>query len=100
MVRDELIIDYSQTIDNVYENLEDCNATKKRRVLIVFNDKIVDMESKKRLNLLLTELFLRGRKLNILLALISQPCFKVPKTLAMHYFTMKITNKSKLKQIA
>ena len=58
------------------------------------------MESKKRLNLILTELFLRGRKLNILLALISQPCFKVPKTLAMHYFTMKINNKSKLKQIA
>ena len=33
-------IDYSQTIDDVYENLEDCNPTKKRRVLIVFDDMI------------------------------------------------------------
>ena len=39
-------IDYSQTIDGVYENLEDYNPTKKRRVLIVFYDMIADMESK------------------------------------------------------
>ena len=38
-------IDYSQTIDNVYENLEDYNQTKKRRVLIVFDDVIADTES-------------------------------------------------------
>ena len=37
-------IDYSKTIDNVYENLEDYNPTKKRRVLIVFDDMIGDME--------------------------------------------------------
>ena len=37
-------IDYSQTIDDVCENLEDCNRTKKMKVLIVF-DMIVDMES-------------------------------------------------------
>ena len=36
--------DYSQTIDDVCENLEDCNRTKKMKVLIVF-DMIVDMES-------------------------------------------------------
>ena len=39
-------IDYSQTIDGVYENLEDYNPTKKRRVLVVFYDMIADMESK------------------------------------------------------
>ena len=33
-------IDYSQTIDDVYENLEDYNPTKKRRVLILFDDMI------------------------------------------------------------
>ena len=38
-------IDYSQKIDDVYENLEDYNSTKKRRVLIVFDDMIADMES-------------------------------------------------------
>ena len=42
-------IDYSQTIDDVYENLEDYNPTKKRRVLIVFDDMIADMESHKKM---------------------------------------------------
>ena len=41
-------IDYSQTIDDVYENLEDYNPTKKRRVLIVFDDMIADMKSNKK----------------------------------------------------
>ena len=38
----EAFIDYSQTIDDVYENLEDYNPTKKKRVLIVFDDMIAD----------------------------------------------------------
>ena len=42
-------IDYSQTIDDVYENLEDCNPTKKRRVLIVFDDMIRWYESNKKI---------------------------------------------------
>ena len=41
-------IDYSQIIDDVYENLEDYNPTKKRGVLIVFDDMIADMESNKK----------------------------------------------------
>ena len=40
-------IDYSQTINDLYENLEDYNPTKKRRVLIVFDDMIADMDSNK-----------------------------------------------------
>ena len=52
-------IDYSQTIDDVYENLVDYNPTKKRIVLIVFDDMIADMESNKKLNSIATELFLR-----------------------------------------
>ena len=42
-------IDYSQTIDDAYENLEDCNPTKKRRVLIVFDDMIRWYESNKKI---------------------------------------------------
>ena len=60
---------YSQTIDEnyeIYENLEDYNPAKKRRVLKVFDDMIIDMESNKKLSAIVTELFLRGRKLNIL----------------------------------
>ena len=52
-------IDYSQTIDDVYENLENYIPTNKKRVLIVFNDIIADMESKKKLSSKVTELFLR-----------------------------------------
>ena len=68
-------IDYSQTIDDVYENLEDYNPTNKRRVLIVFDDMIVGMESNKRLSPIVTELFLRGRKRNISLVFISQSIY-------------------------
>ena len=60
-------IDYSQTVDDVYENLEDHNSTKNGRVLIVFDDMIADMVANQKLSPIVTELFLRGRKLNILL---------------------------------
>ena len=96
-------IDYSQTIDDAYKNLKDYNQTKKRRVLIVFDDMIADMESKKILSSVVTELFLRGRKLNILLVFISDSYFKVPKTIrpnATHYCIIKIPNKREPLQIA
>ena len=51
---------------------------------------------------IITELFLRGRKLNISLVFIPQSCFKVPKTIrlnATHYFIMKVPNKRELQQI-
>ena len=57
-------IEYSQTIDDVYKNLKDCNPTRKKRMLIVFDDMIADMESNKKLNAKATELLLRGKKLN------------------------------------
>ena len=95
-------INYSETLDDVYENLEDYNPTKKRRVLIKFDDMIADMESNKQLSPIVTELFLRGRKLNISLVFMSQSYFKVPKTIrvnATHYFTIKIFNKTYFQQI-
>ena len=91
-------IDYSQTIDDVYENLEDYNSTKKNRVLIVFDDMIADMESNKKLIPIVTELFLRGRKLNISLVFNSESYFKMPKRNTL--FIMKIPNKRELQQIA
>ena len=89
-------INYSQTINHVYETLEDKNPTKKRRVLIMFDDMIADMESNKKLSPIFTEFLLRGRKLNISLVFISQSYFKVFKSMilnATHYFTMKIPTK-------
>ena len=73
-------IDYSQTIDNIYENLEDRNRTKKK-VLIVFDDMIPDMEANKKLKIIIAELFMRGRKLNISVISISQSYFAVSKTM-------------------
>ena len=58
-------IDYSQIINNVYKNLENYNATKKSRVLIVFDDMKADLESNKKWSAIVPELSLRGRKLNI-----------------------------------
>ena len=58
-------IAYSQTVDHVHEDLDDYNTTKKRRVVIRFNDMIADMEPNKKLSLIVTELILRWRKLNI-----------------------------------
>ena len=84
-------------IDDVYENLEDYNTTTKKRVLIVFDDMIADKESNKKLSLNVTEMFLRGRKLNISLAFISQSCFKVPKTIRINatlYIIMKNLKKN------
>ena len=78
-------IDYSQAIDDVYENLEDYNQTKKRGVLnmmiLELDDMIADMESNKKLSPIVTELFLRGRKLNVSLVFLSQFYLEVPKTI-------------------
>ena len=71
-------IEYSQTIDDIYENLEDYFRMKKKTVLIVFDDMKVDMESNRILSSIVTELFLREGKRNISFVFISQTYFKVP----------------------
>ena len=71
-------IDYSQTIDDVYENLKDYDPLKKRKVLIVFDDMIADVEDNKKSSPIVIELFLRGTNLNLSLVFISQSYFKVP----------------------
>ena len=72
------------------QNLENYNRTKKRRLLIVFDDMIADMESNKKLSPKAIGLFLRERNLNISLVFISQSYLKVPKTIRLnvtHYLT-------------
>ena len=64
---------------------------------------IADMINNKKLNSVVTELFIRGRKLNISLVFITQSYFKVSKDVrlnAAHFFIMKIPNKRELQQIA
>ena len=80
---------------DIYKNIADYNPNKKRKILIVFDDMIADMLSNKKLNPIVTE-FIRGRKLNISLILITQSYFAVAKNITLtcaHYFIMKIPNK-------
>ena len=77
-------IDYSQTIDDVYDNLEDYNPSKKKKVCLVLDVMIADMESYKKLSPIVAELFLRGKKLNISLIFILQSCCKVSKTIRLN----------------
>ena len=65
-------MEYSNDMQDVYRNIEDCNPSKKRKVLIVFDDMISDMINNKRLNAVVTELFIRGRKLGISIVFITQ----------------------------
>ena len=59
-------------MDNIYKNIEEYNPNKKRKMFIVFDDMIVDMLRNKNLNPVVTELFIRGRKLKICLVFIRQ----------------------------
>ena len=96
-------MEYSNDMQDVYKNIEDYNPIKKRKVLIVFDDMIADMINNKKLNPVVTELFIRGRKLNISIAFIIQSYFKVPKDVRLnstHFFILKIPNKRELQQIA
>ena len=70
---------------DIYKTIEDFNPNKKRKILIIF------------------ELFIRGRKLNISLVFITQSYFAVPKDITLnstHYFIMKIPNKQQLQETA
>ena len=54
-------IEYSNDMDDIYKNIEEYNPNKKRRILNVFDDMIADILSNKKLNPIVTELFIRGR---------------------------------------
>ena len=88
---------------NVYKNTNDYNPDKENKILIVFDDMIADMINKKKLNSIVTELFIRGRKLSMYIVFITQSYFKVPKDVRLnttHFFIMKIPNERELQQIA
>ena len=65
-------IEYSNDMQDVFKNIEDYNPGKKRKILIVFDDMIADMINNKKLNPVVTELLIRGKKLNISTVFITQ----------------------------
>ena len=68
-------------MQNVYKNIDEYITDKERKTLIGFDDMIADMINNKKLNSIVTELFIRGRKLNSSPVFIAQSNFKVLKML-------------------
>ena len=96
-------IEYSNDMHDVYKNINYYNPDKENKILIVFDDMIADMIHNKKLDSIVTELFIRGRKLNISLVFITQSYFKVLKDVRLNttqFFISKIPNKRELQQIA
>ena len=94
-------IAYSNDMDDIFKTIEEYSPNKKRKILIIFDDTIADMLSNKKLNPIVTELFIRARKLNISLVFITQSYFAVLKNIRLnstHCFITKIPNKQELQQ--
>ena len=95
-------VEYSHDTQDVYKNINKYNKDKERKILIVFDEMIDDIINNKKINSIVPELFIRGRKLNISLVFITQSYFKVPKGVRLnstHFLIMKIQNKRELRQI-
>ena len=95
-------IECSNTMDDIYNNIDDNNPNRKRKLLIVFDDMIADIMSNKKVQAIIKELFIRCRKLNISLVFISQSYFSVPKDVRLnsaHYLIMKYNNQRELQNI-
>ena len=99
----KVFIEDSNDIDDVYKNIEECNSSKKLKILIVFDDMIADMLSNEKLDPIVNVLLISGRKLNISLVFIKESYFAMPKNIRLnssHYSIMKTPNKQELQNIA
>ena len=95
----KVFIEYYNDMDNIYKTIDEDNPNKKRIILILFDDMIADMLSNKKRNPIVTELFIRGRKLNISLVFIMQSYFAV-RVNSTPYFMIKNLSKWELCQTA
>ena len=89
-------------MDDVYNNIDDFQPTKKRKNLIVFDDIIADITTNIKFQTIIQELFIRCRKLNISLVFTTQSYFSAPKEARLnstHYSITKIYNKREPQQI-
>ena len=85
----ETFIEYTNDMEGIYKNIEGYNPNKEQKILIVLDDMIAGILSNKKRNPVVTELFIRGRKLNISLVFITQPYFAVPKNAFNHLSDIK-----------
>ena len=78
-------IEYSNHIGDIYNNIEEYNPNKKRKILIVFDYMVADMLSNEKPNPIVTELSIRVRKWNISLVFITKFCFSVSKSIRLNF---------------
>ena len=96
-------IEFSDTMVDVYENIDNYNLSRKIQILIVFDDMITDIKTNKKFEAIIKELFTRCRKLNTSLVFTTQSYFSVPKNVRLnstHYLIMKINSKREFRSIA
>ena len=96
-------IEYPNTMDDIYNNIDDYNPKRKRKVLIAFDELIADVMTNKKFKAIIKELCIRSRKLNISIVFITQSYFSVPKEVRLnitHYVIFKLNNRRQLQQIA
>ena len=94
-------IKFSNNVDNVFSNIDDYNPKRNRKIL--FDDMNVGIITNKKFQVIIKELFIRCRKLNISLVSITQSYFKTPKDARLnstHYLIMKIHNRRELQNNA
>ena len=96
-------IECSNTRNDVYMNIDNCNPNKKRKILIVFDDMIADIMTNKIFQSIIKELFIRCRKKNASLVFITQSYYSVSKDVRLnstHFLIMKINIRIELQNIA
>ena len=92
----QAFLEYSNDMQDFYKTIDEYNTDKERKILIVFDDMIAAMINNQKINSIVIELFITGRKLNIFLVFITQLYFKVPQDFRLNstrFFILKIPNK-------
>ena len=96
----EAVIKYSNDMDDIYKNIDECTPNRKRKILTVFDDMIAKMLSNKKLNPIETELQRQKTKhFSCFYYAILFCCVKQYQTKSTHYFIMKTPNKWEHQQI-
>ena len=96
-------IEYSDDMSDTLGDIKNYNKNRDKKVLIVFDDMISDIEYNNNFKKIIKELFFRGRKINVSVVFITQSYFRALKDARLnstHYILMKIGNKKELKRIA
>ena len=96
-------IEYSDDMNDVLDDINNYNQNRDKKVLIVFDDMIADIEYNKNFKRIIKELFYRACKINVSIVFITQSYFRALKDAILnstHYILMKIGNKKELKSIA